>query len=68
MSSTDSSVQGKTGTTTTAFDRMHFPEIIDGKISTEEFLQAAREVVWTVGAYPFLTSKSEQQNRPIDYR
>ncbi|KAH0954860.1 hypothetical protein HN011_010162 [Eciton burchellii] len=51
MSSTDSSVQGKTGTTTTAFDRMHFPEIIDGKISTEEFLQAAREVVWTVDKF-----------------
>lgn len=31
--------------------KMQFPEIIDGKISTEEFLQAACDVIETVRMY-----------------
>lgn len=46
-----SSTVEKKADTAVTFDGMHFPEIIDGKINTEEFLQAARKVVWTVGTY-----------------
>ncbi|EZA54133.1 hypothetical protein DMN91_001112 [Ooceraea biroi] len=48
MSSGDTNVEEKT---TMSLDRLHFPEIIDGKINTEEFLRAAREVVRTVDKF-----------------
>ena len=34
-------------------NKLQFPEIIDDKIDTENFLQAARDVVRTVGMYLF---------------
>lgn len=53
MSSTDSIIQEKT-TAIESDNGVQFPEIIDDKINTEEFLEAARDVVRTVGIYPFL--------------
>lgn len=54
MSSTDSIIQEKTLTAIEFDNGVQFPEIIDDKINTEEFLEAARDVVRTVGKYPFL--------------
>lgn len=47
MSSVNSSMQ-EVSAGVESNKKMQFPEIIDGKISTEEFLQAARDVVETV--------------------
>lgn len=33
--------------------KINFPEIIDGKINTEDFLQATRDVVQSVRTYSF---------------
>lgn len=54
MSSTDSITQEKTRTATESDHGVQFPEIIDDKINTEEFLEAARDVVRTVGIHQFL--------------
>ncbi|XP_070171854.1 putative protein PLEKHA9 isoform X2 [Polyergus mexicanus] len=51
MSSTDSIIQEKTCTTTESDNGVQFPEIIDDKINTEEFLEAARDVVRTVDKF-----------------
>ncbi|CAL1686373.1 unnamed protein product [Lasius platythorax] len=50
MSSTDSIIQ-KEACTIESDNRVHFPEIIDDKINTEEFLQAARDVVLIVDKF-----------------
>ncbi|XP_019699703.1 glycolipid transfer protein isoform X2 [Harpegnathos saltator] len=47
MSSFSSAMQ-EISTGAKSDDRIQFPEIIDGKINTEEFLQAARDVVHTI--------------------
>lgn len=49
MSFTDPIIQKKTDTAIKFDIGVQFPEIIDDKINTEEFLQAARDVVRTVG-------------------
>ncbi|KAM0735789.1 Glycolipid transfer protein [Formica fusca] len=51
MSSTDSITQEKTRTATESDYGVQFPEIIDDKINTEEFLEAARDVVRTVDKF-----------------
>ncbi|KAM0736145.1 Glycolipid transfer protein [Formica fusca] len=51
MSSTDSITQEKTRTATESDHGVQFPEIIDDKINTEEFLEAARDVVRTVDKF-----------------
>lgn len=48
MSSTDPIVQKETDSAIKCDNVVQFPEIIDDKINTEEFLQAARDVVQTV--------------------
>lgn len=62
MSSSDSIVQKNTCAVTGTDNKMQFPEIIDDKIDTEKFLQAARDIVRTVGMYLFsiLTSNITQ--------
>lgn len=50
MSSFDSTVQ-EVSAKVESGNRVQFPEIIDGKINTEEFLQASRDVVQTVCMY-----------------
>jgi len=49
MSSTDPIIQEETDTAIKFDNVVQFPEIIDDKINTEEFLQTARDVVRTVG-------------------
>ncbi|KAL6422970.1 hypothetical protein ACFW04_010460 [Cataglyphis niger] len=49
MSSTDSIIQEKTAIESD--NGVQFPEIIDDKINTEEFLEAARDVVRTVDKF-----------------
>ncbi|XP_050452446.1 glycolipid transfer protein [Cataglyphis hispanica] len=49
MSSTDSIIQEKTAIESD--NGVQFPEIIDNKINTEEFLEAARNVVRTVDKF-----------------
>jgi len=68
MSISDSIVQEKACAATGSDDRVQFPEIIDGKINTEKFLQAARDVVRTVGAYSFstLTSNCPWRRTPAE--
>lgn len=51
MSSIDSIIQKEACTPIEFDNRVQFPEIIDDKINTEEFLQAARDVVQTVGMF-----------------
>lgn len=51
MSISDSIVPENVCAETGPDSGVQFPEIIDGKINTEEFLRAARDVVRTVGAY-----------------
>ncbi|XP_072746961.1 glycolipid transfer protein [Anoplolepis gracilipes] len=51
MSSTDSIVEKKAHSTIESDNGVQFPEIIDDKINTEEFLQAARDVVRTVDKF-----------------
>lgn len=64
MSSSDSisreNVCGETG----LYGKVQFPDIIDDKINTEEFLRAARDVVQMVGAYTILTSNSRDYEKP----
>jgi len=54
MSSSDSIVQKNTCAIIETDNKLQFPEIIDDKIDTDNFLQAARDVVRTVGMYLFL--------------
>lgn len=49
-----SPAQERVCATTKSDDKVLFPEIIDGKINTEQFLLAARDVVRTIGAYSSL--------------
>ncbi|KYQ50754.1 Pleckstrin homology domain-containing family A member 8 [Trachymyrmex zeteki] len=51
MSSSDSIVQKNTCAVTGTDNKMQFPEIIDDKIDTEKFLQAARDIVRTVDKF-----------------
>ncbi|XP_011161463.1 glycolipid transfer protein [Solenopsis invicta] len=51
MSSSDSIVRKNACAETGFDDRVQFPEIIDDKINTEEFLEAARDVVRTVDKF-----------------
>lgn len=51
MSSIDSIIQKEACTPIEFDNRVQFPEIIDDKINTEEFLQAARDVVQTVDKF-----------------
>lgn len=62
MSSTDPIVQKETDSAIKCDNVVQFPEIIDDKINTEEFLQAARDVVQTVGMCQFLTSNYQDQS------
>lgn len=63
--SSDSTVREDACAVTGPDDEVQFPEIIDDKINTERFLQAARDVVLIVGAYLFPTLTS---NRPVNPR
>ncbi|XP_011066887.1 PREDICTED: pleckstrin homology domain-containing family A member 8 isoform X2 [Acromyrmex echinatior] len=51
MSSSDSIVQKNTCAIIETDNKLQFPEIIDDKIDTENFLQAARDVVRTVDKF-----------------
>lgn len=51
MSSSNTAVERNIYTNAKTAYKIHFPEIIDDKINTEEFLQAARDVVWTIGTF-----------------
>lgn len=51
MSSIDSIIQKEACTPIESDNRVQFPEIIDDKINTEEFLEAARDVVQTVDKF-----------------
>jgi len=51
MSSSGSTVEENACAITGSDERVQFPEIIDDKINTEQFLQAARDVVRTVDKF-----------------
>lgn len=53
MSSSDSVVHEKVCTVIKSDNKVQFPEIIDDKINTEEFLQASRDVVHILGTYTY---------------
>lgn len=63
MSSTDPIIQEETDTAIKFDNVVQFPEIIDDKINTEEFLQTARDVVRTVGMCQFLALTSNYQDQ-----
>lgn len=65
MSSTDHPIQKKTDSAIKFDTEVQFPEIIDDKINTEEFLQAARDVVRTVGMCLFLTLTLNYQEQSL---
>lgn len=63
MASTDSIIQREIDSAIKSDNVVQFPEIIDNKINTEEFLQAARDVVRTVGMCLSLTLTSNYQDQ-----